>query len=161
MSPQIKQITIAGTGSIGGSLGLALKENGFAGRIVGFDYSAVLEQARACGAIDEGHADLARAVAGSDVVVLALPVGGIIDCIERLGPLLAPGTLLTDVGSSKAQIVSRAKSVFGSAASARFLAGHPMAGKERSGIAEADGALFRGAVWIVTPTNGQRIDDGL
>ena len=86
----IRNITIIGTGLIGGSLGLALKEHGFRGRIVGSDRTAVLQRARAKGAIDEGINDPVHAVRNSQLVVLATPVGGIIDLIELLGRGLSP-----------------------------------------------------------------------
>jgi len=157
----IQQITIVGTGLIGGSFALALKQHGFAGRIVGCDREPVLLQAKAAGVIDEGFADPVRAVRGSQVVLLATPVGGILDLIERIGPTLAEGTLLTDVGSTKSEIAARAQAVFGANAAARFLPGHPMAGKERSGIEQADGDLFNNAVWLVTPLPGQDVEAGL
>ena len=75
----IRQITIIGTGLIGGSFGLALKKRRFAGRIVGCDRAPVLEQARDTGAIDEGHTNPADAVRGSQVVLLAAPVGAIVE----------------------------------------------------------------------------------
>ena len=81
----IRQITIIGTGLIGGSFGLALKKRRFPGRIVGCDRAPVLEQARNKGAIDEGHTDPASAVRGSQVVLLAAPVGAIVELIGRLG----------------------------------------------------------------------------
>ena len=95
----IRQITVVGTGLIGGSLGLALKKHRFPGRIVGCDRAPVLERARDQGAIDQGHTDPADAIRGSQVIVLATPVGAILDLIARLGPGLAPKTLLTDTGS--------------------------------------------------------------
>jgi prephenate dehydrogenase len=147
----LSQVTIVGTGLIGGSFGLAIKEAGFAGRIVGCDRAEVLQAAQARGAIDCGGGDPQQAVRGSDVVLLATPVGTIIDLIERLGPLVPPDTLLTDAGSTKLQIAERARAVFGPAAGKRFLPGHPMAGKERSGIARASADLFRSAPWIFTP----------
>ncbi len=156
----LDQITIIGTGLIGGSLGLALKQRGFQGRIVGCDRKPVLKRAREIGAIDAGLADPVYAVAGSQVVVLATPVGAIIDLIGRLAPVLAPDVLLTDVGSTKREIVARARAAFGNDAPRRFLAGHPMAGKEYSGIEQADVALFEGAVWLITPQNGQNIRAG-
>ena len=82
----IRQITIVGTGLIGGSLGLALRKRKFTGRIVGCDRAPVLTRARDIGAIDEGFTNPADAVRGSHVVVLATPVIAIIDLIERLGP---------------------------------------------------------------------------
>jgi len=156
----IQQITIVGTGLMGGSFALALKKHGFAGRIVGSDREPVLTQARKAGVIDEGIADPVRAARGSQVVLLATPVGAILDLIERIGPTLGEGVLLTDVGSTKGEVAARAQSVFGSNAATRFLPGHPMAGKERSGIDQADGNLFNNAVWLVTPLPGQDVEAG-
>jgi prephenate dehydrogenase len=157
----IRQITIVGTGLIGGSFALALREHGFRGRIVGCDRAPVLDRARAKGAIDDGHTNPSDAARGSQIVVLATPVGAIIDLIERLGPVLPPRTLLTDVGSTKSLVVARAVDVFGANAGRRFLAGHPMAGKEHAGVEFADPDLFRGAAWFFTPTPGQNIYGGL
>lgn len=147
----MRQTTIIGTGLIGGSIGLALKKHRLVERVVGSDRAAVLDMARQRGAIDDGREDARAACEGSDVVVLATPVGAIIDLIERLGPVLPENTLLTDVGSTKQQIVERARSVFGDRAYERFLPGHPMAGKEVGGIEAADAGLFSGAVWLFTP----------
>src|SRR5712692_1509437 len=147
----IRQITIIGTGLIGGSFGLALKKRRFSGRIVGCDRAPVLEQARNKGAIDEGHTDPVGAVRGSQVVLLAAPVGAIVELIGRLGPALPPKTLLTDVGSTKAEVLARAKKAFGKNTGRRFLAGHPMAGKEHSGVEFADPDLFQSAAWFLTP----------
>jgi len=157
----IRQITIIGTGLIGGSLGLALKKRKFPGKIVGCDRAAVLERAQNAGAIDAGHTDPGDAVVGSHMVVLATPVVAVIDLIERLGPSLSNRTLLTDVGSTKAEVVKRAVKSMGKRAATHFLAGHPMAGKEQSGVEFADADLFQGAAWFFTPLPGQRIYDGL
>ena len=157
----IRQITIIGTGLIGGSLALALKKNRFAGRIIGCDRAPVLERARSKAAIDGGHTNPSDAVRGSQVVVLATPVSGVIDLIDRLGPALPPKTLLTDVGSTKAEVLERARTVLRKNTGVRFLAGHPMAGKEQSGVEFADPDLFQGAAWFVTPVPGQKIYDDL
>lgn len=157
----IRQITIIGTGLIGGSLALALRKRKFAGRIVGCDREGTLERARLCGAIDEGVADPGDAVRGSQVVVLATPVLAICDLIERLGPALPSKTLLTDVGSTKTAVVERALKVFGNSAGKRFLAGHPMAGKEMSGVDFADADLFQKAVWFLSPIPEQNLNEGL
>jgi len=101
------------------------------------------------------------AVHGSQVVVLATPVLAIMDLIERIGPGLPPKTLLTDVGSTKAAVVERALKVFGKSAGKRFLAGHPMAGKEMSGVDYADADLFHKAVWFLSPLPGQNMNEGL
>src|SRR5580658_5470367 len=102
---RIQQITIVGTGLIGGSLGLALKQAGFAGQIVGCDKRAVLDIAQERGAIDRAEADLERAIVGSDVIVLATPVGCILSQLETVAPLSSPDTLIVDTGSTKQQFV--------------------------------------------------------
>ena len=156
-----KQVTIIGTGLIGGSLGLALKRRRLAGRIVGCDRAPVLERAGDRGAIDTGTTNPVDAVRGSDLVVLATPVLAILDHIERLGPALAPRTLVTDVGSTKAEVAKRAVKSFGRTAGQRFVAGHPMAGKEQAGVEHADANLFEGAAWLVTPLPRQNVHAGL
>jgi prephenate dehydrogenase len=156
---KVRQLTIIGTGLIGGSFALALRKAGFTGRIVGCDRPLVLAQAKRLGIVDIGIMELRQAVQGSDVILLATPVGAIIDLLEE-SPVFPPDALITDVGSTKAAIVDRARSVFGDAAKTRFLPGHPMAGKENSGIAEATPDLFQGAVWLFTPGAGQDIEAG-
>src|ERR1700686_4243721 len=117
----IRQITIIGTGLIGGSLGLALRKKKFAGRIVGCDREGTLHRARARGAIDDGTTNPGDAVQGSQVVVLAPPVLAIVDLIQRLGPALPAKTLLTDVGSTKTAVVERAvKGFWGKAGEQNF-----------------------------------------
>jgi len=150
----IQQITIIGTGLVGGSFALALKKRGFAGRIVGCDRADVLARAGAMGALDTAEEDPVRAVKGSEVVLLAAPVGAIIDLIERVGPLMHETALLADAGSTKGDIVARAQQVFGDASIRRFLPGHPMAGKEVSGVESADSDLFQDRAWVLTPPGG-------
>ncbi len=157
----IRQITIIGTGLIGGSFALALKRRKFAGHIVGCDRDAVLEKAQMRGAIDAGFSNPGDAVRGSQVVVLATPVLAIVDLIERVGPVLPAQSLLTDVGSTKSLVMERALKVFGKNAGKRFLGGHPVAGKELSGVDYADPDLFQNAPWFLTPLPGQDIHQGL
>jgi prephenate dehydrogenase len=157
----IRQITIVGTGLIGGSFALALRKRGFAGRIVGCDRESALKKAKMRGVIDNGFAEPVDAVRGSELVVLATPVLAIVDLIGRLGPGLPATTLLTDVGSTKAAVAQQALNVFGKNAGTRFLAGHPMAGKENSGVDYADADLFQNAVWFLTPLPGQSLNEGL
>ncbi len=147
----IHQITIVGTGLIGGSVGLALRANGFTGSIVGCDRPAVLEIAQRRAAIDRGEADLERAIAGSDVILFATPVGCILSQFETIAPIVPAETLITDAGSTKQQFVERARLIYGAEAPARVLPGHPMAGKEHGGIENADANLFRDAAWLITP----------
>jgi prephenate dehydrogenase len=157
----IRQITIIGTGLIGGSFALALRKAKFAGRIVGCDRESALKKAKMRGVIDSGCVEPADAVRGSQLVMLATPVLAIIDLMGRLGPSLPATTLLTDVGSTKAAVAEQAKHVFGKNASKRFLPGHPMAGKEHSGVDYADADLFHNAVWFMTPLPGQNLNEGL
>lgn len=153
----IRQITIIGTGLIGGSFGLALKANGFRGKIVGCDRKEILTKAKRKHAIDAGVVDPAQACKDSDVVLLAVPVGGIIELIASLAPHLSLDSLVTDVGSTKSEILRTAEQAYGPATAQRFLGGHPMAGKENSGIEFADACLFRGAVWFLTPSRNQNL----
>ena len=125
---------------------------------MGCDREHVLTQARDFGAIDQSVTSPEEAIRGSDLVVLATPVGSIIDLIERIGPLVAPDALITDVGSTKLEILARARDVFGNNVAKRFLPGHPMAGKEHSGVEYADGRLFDGAVWLLTPYPEQKAE---
>src|ERR1700692_2281857 len=156
-----RQVTIIGTGLIGGARGLALKKRQLAGRIIGCDRAPVLERAQRCGAIEGGSIYPAEAISGSDLVVLATPGIPILDLIDRLGPAVSSKTLVSDVGSTKLEIVQRAAKSFGKHAGQRFLAGHPMAGKENAGVEFGDADLFEGAAWLFTPLPGQNVHAGL
>ena len=157
----IRQITIIGTGLIGGSFALALRKRKYAGRIVGCDREGTLERARMRGAIDDGTANPGDAIHGSQLVVLATPVLAILDLIERVGPAMQANALLTDVGSTKLAVAQRALKVFGKKAGKKFLAGHPIAGKELSGVDYADADLFENAAWFLTPLPGQNLHEGI
>ena len=150
----IQRIVIIGTGLIGASVGLALREAGFAGTIAGFDASASeLEAALASNAIDRfahSRTEAVELAQKADVVVLAVPVLAILDWMHLLAPAMKAGQLLTDVGSTKLQICETASKLF-PAGGAAFLAGHPMAGKESGGAALGEAGLFRGAMWLFTP----------
>jgi prephenate dehydrogenase len=154
----LQQITIIGVGLIGGSFALAARKAGFSGRIVGCDNDLVLDKALSMRVIDSGQHFPERALQKSSVVLLATPVGGIIDLIERIGPALPEHAVLTDVGSTKSEIVARANAVFGKKCVGRFLPGHPMAGKAHSGITHVDADLFQGAVWIFTQPHSEAIN---
>ncbi len=151
-----KQITIIGTGLLGGSFALALKASGIQTRVVGCDRAHILDRAREMGALDAQIEDPAEAIRGSDLILLATPVGTIIDLIERIGPIAPPDALIIDVGSTKEEILERARAVFGDQVSRRFLGGHPMAGKEHSSIFSADAGLFRNATWFFVPSSPQQ-----
>lgn len=151
MAESIQSITILGTGLIGSSVGLALRANGFAGRILGWDRSPEEAQtARDKGAIDSVASDPLDAARETDCVLLATPVFGILEWIEKLAPVVRHDQLVTDVGSTKRKICALAAEAFSSPGAAHFLPGHPMAGKEVFGAANADANLFHGAVWLFT-----------
>ncbi len=151
MPESIQSIAILGAGLIGSSVGLALRANGFAGSIVGWDRAPEeAEIAREKGAIDSVAADPLAAARASDTILLATPVFGILEWIEKLAPVLQQHQLVTDVGSTKREICALAAEAFSSSGAAYFLPGHPMAGKEVFGAANADANLFQGAVWLFT-----------
>jgi prephenate dehydrogenase len=152
MADSIQSVALFGTGLIGASVGLALRAQGFAGSIVGWDRSASeAETARERGAIDRIAADPLAIAQHSDCILLAAPVFGILEWIDRLAPVLHSGQLITDVGSTKQAICERAAKAFSHSDGPYFLPGHPMAGKEVHSAAHADANLFRGAVWLFTP----------
>ena len=150
------RVLILGTGLIGASLGLALKAlgSGFDGHLLGWDANrAELRKAHELGAIDEEMLSREAVLASglADVYVLATPVLPILDWMERLAPVTREGQLVTDVGSTKREIVRFAEALYNAPGKASFLPSHPMAGKESGGAALADATLFRGATWLFTP----------
>jgi prephenate dehydrogenase len=141
------KITIVGLGLMGGSLAGALA--GKCKAIVGVarreeTVSAALER----GLIDQGTTHLVEGVAHADVVVLATPVRVILDQIRDIGPLLPQGCLLIDLGSTKADVVAEMANL---PEHVQPLGGHPMCGKETSGLDAVDPAIYRGATFILTP----------
>jgi prephenate dehydrogenase len=153
----MRKVLIVGTGLIGGSIGLALRAAGFDGEIVGTGPTVdTLKTAQALGAIDSWCAreDAEPIAATCDVMVLCGPVLSILDWMQRLAPLLGEHQLLTDVGSTKVQIAALAARLYNQRGRARFLPGHPMAGKESGGATLAEAALFNNAMWLFTPLEG-------
>ena len=149
----MKRIAIIGLGLIGGSLALALKKASARGtEIVGFSRSAeTIAVARKCGAIDRAAGNLASAVAGADLVVIATPVMATKEVLASISEHLSPKCVVTDTGSTKVQVMQWAGEYLSSQVS--FIGGHPMAGKETSGINEAEADLFRGCVYCLTPAS--------
>ena len=150
----IRRVLIVGTGLIGGSIGLALRAAGFAGEIVGTGPTEkTLQIAQELGAIDRWQERVAaeQSVSDCEVIVLAGPVLSILDWMQRLAPSLGPHQLVTDVGSTKLQIAEMAAKLYNHPGKARFLPGHPMAGKESGGAALAEATLFHNAMWLFTP----------
>ncbi len=153
----IERIAILGTGLIGASVGLALRANGYTGQITGWDPNPA-EQATALqsGAIDTLTDDGISAAKASQITLLAGPVFTILEWLDKLAPVLQSGQLVTDVGSVKNAICKQASGKYNLVHTAGFLPGHPMAGKEVSGAANADGTLFNGAAWLFTETPESR-----
>jgi prephenate dehydrogenase len=138
-----RSIAILGTGLMGGSFGLALRRYIPDAHIVGYDREPAIEQARARGAIDEAAKDVAGAVRGADLIYIALPISAAIEMLAEIARHAAAGALVTDTCSTKRAVCRAAGQHF--RGGAKFLGGHPMAGKETEGIAGADADLFRGA----------------
>jgi prephenate dehydrogenase len=157
MDMTFDRVSIVGLGLIGGSWGLALKKYGLAVRRVGFGRPATIARALAVDAVDEGTDNLGKAVREADLIILAAPVSAILDCIPRLKKIAPSKTLVTDVGSTKRLICERARETFGDAP--LFLGGHPLAGKERSGVEHADAALFANARYVLTPLEEGHLED--
>ncbi len=146
----MKRIAIIGLGLIGGSLALALKKSRARGiEIVGFSRSAeTIAAAKKCGAIDGAAKNLASAVSGADMVIIATPVMATKEVLASISEHLSPKCVVTDTGSTKVQVMQWAGEYLSPKIS--FIGGHPMAGKETSGISEAEADLFRGCVYCLT-----------
>lgn len=144
-------VSIAGVGLIGGSFALALRKAGFHGRITGVSSPAAIEAALARGAIDAAL-PLEAAAAASDWIYLAQPISRIFETLGSLDAQVKPGALITDAGSTKRAIVDRAAAAIHRA---RFVGGHPMAGKESSGVEHADADLFRGRPYVLTSRDAE------
>ena len=142
-----RRAAIIGTGLIGGSFALALRKHFPHVSLVGYSRGASAERARTLGIVEEAHHDLAAAVRGADVVYLAMPIVATIDALPAIAAAAEPGALVTDACSTKAVVCRAAEEHF--RGGARFLGGHPMAGKEQSGIDQADAELFRGASYAL------------
>jgi prephenate dehydrogenase len=151
------KVAIIGTGLIGGSWGLALKKYELAARRVGFGRVSTLERALAVDAVDEGTDDFGRAVRDAGLIILAAPVGAILDCFPRLKGMASPQALVTDVGSTKRLICQRARETFGN--EPLFVGGHPLAGKERAGVENASATLFANARYVLTPLDERHLED--
>jgi prephenate dehydrogenase len=155
MSASFRRVAILGTGLIGGSFALALRKHSPDSVVIGWDKGHVLRHALERGAINEGFSDLSLAVAGADLLYLALPVGHTIELLPEVARLASPEALVTDASSTKRSVCRAAAESF-PANGASFLGGHPMAGKEISGIAAADAELFRGSKYAFIRQSARR-----
>jgi len=138
-------IAVVGVGLIGGSFALATRKAGVATRVLGVSSPATLAKALDRGIIDEGLS-LEQAVPQADVVFLSATIRSILDTLPRLAGLVSSNTLVTDAGSTKRFIIDTARHIEG----LRFVGGHPMAGKELSGVEQADAQLFVDRPWVLS-----------
>jgi len=145
----MRTVAIVGVGLIGGSFGLALREAGFDGEIIGVSSPQAIAAGLQQGAISR-EMKLGDAAHCADVIYLAQPVDRILRTLEGLGPLITDDSLVTDAGSTKAQIVAKAAKCL---PRGQFLGGHPLAGKEQRGVKVADAGLFRGRPYVLTPSS--------
>lgn len=149
MGIRVNTLGIAGVGLIGGSIGLAARANGFAGRVLGIGRSeSRLRAAVDAGAIDGYTTDFAGGTRQSDLLYLATPVGVIIEQIHCLRGITDVEIVVTDAGSTKAEIVRAAAAL---PPNIHFVGGHPMAGSEKSGVEAASAGLLHEAVYALTP----------
>jgi prephenate dehydrogenase len=149
----IQRLVIFGVGLIGGSLSLALRDAGAVAEVVGCSRNAAnLEEAVRLGVIDRWTTDPVAACAGADVGVLAVPLGSMQGLAEAIAGHWPEQALLTDVGSSKQAVIDAVRAGFGRLPR-NFVAGHPIAGTERSGVGAAFATLFRDRLVILTPAD--------
>lgn len=151
----MRTVAIIGMGLMGGSLGMALRRRGLA-RVKGYARrEATRREALGAGAADEVFATPAEAVRGAELVVLCTPVLTIPALVHECRGGFGAGTVVTDVGSTKSEVVNRVTSILAGSA-AQFVGSHPMAGSEKSGIEAARVDLYEGAMTAVTPAAGVR-----
>lgn len=146
----ISRVTILGTGLIGGSFGLALRKYTTNMCVSGWDRTEIVGEAHARGAIDSPfYGELAPALKGADLIYIALPIAATIDLLPEIARHAPAHALVTDACSTKVRITQAAEESFPEDKAPLFLGGHPMAGRELSGIAHADADLFRGASYAL------------
>ncbi|MDY6826144.1 MAG: prephenate dehydrogenase [Bacillota bacterium] len=148
-----RKVALIGTGLIGGSIGMALREKGLAGEITGFDRDeATCRKAVQRKAVDLAVESPSEAVQDADLVILAVPVISAVEVLREIIPAISSGAIITDVGSTKSAIMATVEQILPAGVS--FIGGHPMAGSEESGIESADPALLENAIYVLTPAPG-------
>ena len=144
-------IAIVGVGLIGGSLGMAAKKRGLARRVIGIGRTEQkLMRAKILGAIDEYSLDIEHGASEADLIVLCPPVQMIIPTLEKMAASIKKGAVVTDVGSTKREVVEDAGILM--MEGRHFIGGHPMAGSEQAGVEAAFSDLLLGATYVLTPT---------
>lgn len=147
-----QKITIAGVGLLGGSIGLAIRQRGLAGKVDGLvRRSGSITECEALGVVDHVTRDPLRAADGADLIILCTPLSRMAEVFEQMRPALKPGAIVTDVGSVKRSVIQELEGR-AAAAGGRFVGSHPMAGAEKTGPGAARADLFEHAVCVITPT---------
>jgi prephenate dehydrogenase len=146
-----KQLGLIGCGLIGGSFALALKKAGLVERVCGYSATEqTTKLAKDLGVIDTHCMDASSAVRGSDIVLIAIPVQAVESCLREIAPYIEQGCLVMDVGSTKENIAQAALAFLGNKLP-QFVPTHPIAGKELTGVAQANAELFQNRPLILTP----------
>lgn len=152
--PPLRRVAVVGAGLVGGSVARAVRGSRL-GRVVMTDVDPdVRDRARRAGVADEVRDTIAEAVQGAELVVIAIPTRHVPEVVEFVANCVDMQTIITDTSSLKTKLVPEVEDLLASSGTvpARFIGGHPMAGSEQSGPEAADGSLFQGATWVLTPT---------
>lgn len=159
----LRSVTLVGVGLIGGSIGLALRKRNLVKKVIGVgSRPATLDLAKKLGAITEIAPDDRAAVADADLVVVCAPVAHVVEQVRKLAAHCRPGTLITDAGSTKVEIVEALASAASESswpAGVNFIGSHPLAGNEKKGPSHADADLLVGRTVVVTPVESSRAED--
>lgn len=148
---KIERLALIGCGLMSGSFALALRAQGLVGQVVAYTPSAATrERALALGVIDQAAQSVAEAAQGADVVLLGVPVATTAQALTELAPVIAAHTLVMDVGSTKGDVVAAARKTLPERLP-QFVPAHPIAGKEKAGVAHAEASLYQGRRTILTP----------
>lgn len=149
--PEFGKVVVFGTGLIGGSFALALKEADAVEEVVGFGRTpSTLRVAQQLGVIDRAGINPTHEIEDADIILVATPVAQMPEIFARIEPYLGPNTIVTDGGSTKGDVVAAARAAFGERIR-QFVPAHPIAGAENSGPGAARGDLYRGKKVVVTP----------
>lgn len=145
-----QKVALIGTGLIGGSIGIALREKRLVKVISGYDRNFTSgAEAVERGAIDYAAESPLEAVRDADLIILAVPVMSTLQLLQEIIPAISNGAMITDVGSTKGSIMAAVEQML--PPNIHFIGGHPMAGSEESGIMGADPALLENAIYVLTP----------
>ena len=155
----ISRVTILGAGLIGGSFALALRKYATDMHITGWDRAEVVREAQARSVLDEAFSgELAPALQNADLIYIALPIAATLDLLPEIARQAPSHALVTDACSTKVRIVESAAKLYPAANGPLFLGGHPMAGRELSGIAHADADLFRANTYALIGASSAKDD---